>query len=326
VIIAGDGSPARVATGGATDLEATISRVSISDAPPRLRVQTVLYETELDLVWRLLRALDAAARHALEAGVVRAVDWVLGDSTSGPRLSEAGLEDLRADAAELSVIDYEFFGENLGSSGGQNRLAASGEHEIIFVLNPDAMPAPNALTELVRVLADPRAGIAEARQLPLEHPKAYDEHTGETSWASGACMMVPSTVFAELGGFDHEHFLLHCDDVDFSWRARAAGHRVLSVPQAAVFHDKRLSEAGWPAPEVERFHAVHGRLMLGTRWDPQGEIVRETLRQVEQNGDEVQERAVAAFLARREAGTVPAPAPDTSVATFIDGEYAVHRF
>lgn len=54
-------------------------------------------------------------------------------------------------------------------------------------------------------------------------------------WASGACMVVRSSVWHELGGLD-EGFFAHMEEIDFCWRAQLAGHQVWAVPQSHVFH------------------------------------------------------------------------------------------
>lgn len=227
----------------------------------------------------------------------------------------------------LSDVTYEFFEANLGSSGGQNRLAQGHPCDELLILNPDTYPTPIALVELVRRLREPDVGIVEPRQIPLEHPRSYDLVTGETSWASGFCMLIGKELFDRLGGFDDTHFLLHCDDVDLSWRARLAGYKVVVAPYAAVFHDKRPRQGdAWPAPDVEIYHATLGRLMLATRWG-RPDIVDETIASIEAGTSEIQHEALAEFRARRAARATPDPEPSANlVAEFIDGEYAAHRF
>jgi hypothetical protein len=293
-----------------------------------LRVQTVLFEHELGPVWRLLRGLDAAALRVIESGLVGRVEWALGDSSEQPTMGEGDAQAMmEASSGALSAVTYQFFGENLGSSGGQNRLAEGHASDLLLVLNPDTYPSPTALVELVKALDDPHVGIVEARQIPLEHPREYDPVTGGTSWASGFCMLVRRPLFDELGGFDHEHFLLHCDDVDLSWRARRAGHAVAVAPRAAVFHDKRPSpDAAWPAPDAEIYHSALGRLMLATRWD-RPDILEETIASIEEGHSEIHRAALEEYRSRVLAGRVPATEPDPDgVAQFIDGEYASHRF
>jgi hypothetical protein len=297
-----------------------------SKAERLLQVQTVLFETDLGQVWRLLRGVDAAARHVLDAGVVGSVAWALGDSSSAPVVRDRDVSELLGATHSLADVTYEFFGRNLGSSGGANRLATRHSGDLLMILNPDTYPSPTALTELVRVSDTPGVGIVEARQIPLEHPKAYALRGGDTSWASGCCMLIRRSVFDELGGFDEVNFLLHCDDVDFSWRAKAAGYRVVFAPFASVFHDKRPRlDSAWPAPDVELYHAVLGRLMLASRWN-RPDIVQETITAIDTSGSSVQREAVGEFRARERAGRIPASVDDASVAEFVNGEYAVHRF
>jgi hypothetical protein len=305
-----------------------MSPMSSSEAKRVLRVQTVLFGHELEQIWRLLRGLDAAARKAIDAGLVDQVEWALGDSAPNPGLGSADISALNdASSDALHAVTYEFFAENLGSSGGQNRLAEGHPSDLLLVLNPDTYPSPTALVELVEALADAEVGIVEARQIPLEHPREYDPTTGRTSWASGYCMLIRRSLFDQLGGFDNEHFLLHCDDVDLSWRARKAGHAVAIAPHAAVFHDKRPTfDAAWPASDHEIYHSALGRLMLATRWN-RPDIVEETIASVEAGESEIQRAALEEFHSRVAAGRVPDPEPDPDgVAQFIDGEYAAHRF
>lgn len=54
-------------------------------------------------------------------------------------------------------------------------------------------------------------------------------------WVSGACMMVRSQVWKELGGLD-DRFFAHMEEIDFCWRARLKGWSVWNVPQSVVYH------------------------------------------------------------------------------------------
>jgi len=63
----------------------------------------------------------------------------------------------------------------------------------------------------------------------------YDPATFDTPWVSGACLLIPRAVRDRIGNFD-EGFFMYVEDVDLSWRARAAGLRTLSCPAALLFH------------------------------------------------------------------------------------------
>lgn len=293
-----------------------------------LQVQVVLYKTELAQIWRLTRGVAAAVRHSTsESGI--SANLALGDSSPSPLLETQDVRDLTGTALEtgLDGFGYTFFDANLGSSGGSNRLAGLSDAELILILNPDTYPAPNMLSRLLSAMDDPSVGVAEARQIPLEHPKESHPANGDTSWASGCCMLVRRSVFESVEGFDFEHFPLYCDDVDFSWRVRLAGFRVVHVPRAVVFHDKRIELSGGPVPApTELYHGTLGRLMLATRYG-RPDLVEETIERISRSGEPAQREALADFTARRDERRLPGSIEGADrVAQFFGGEYARHRF
>lgn len=295
----------------------------------RLEIQVVLYGTSLRGVRLLTEACGAAAAGARASGIVDEVVLALGDCSPSSVVAGQEERDLAAAAARagLDGFRYEHFGANLGSSGGNNRLAESGPSEAILILNPDTYLAPSALAHLLSAWNDPTVGAADARQIPCEHPKDYDRVTGDTSWASGSCLLVRSSVYNRIGGFDSEHFFLYCNDVDLSWRIRLAGQRVVHIPRAVVFHDKRVDRQARVMPTAhEQQSALFGRLMLARRYG-RDDIVAETLEHVKKMGTPQQRAAVEEWNRWKEAGRLP-PAIENAdrVAEFIDGEYAVHRF
>jgi len=293
-------------------------------------VQSVLYDNSARDIERLARGLAATVRSTTRHDPSVSVDIVFGDSSSAPLLDGGAVhtteELLRRHGA--AGFRYEFFSANLGSAGGNNALAKLGNSEFIFVLNPDTFPAPDALAELLeRMRSDPSIGIAEARQIPSEHPKSYDELTGDTSWASGACMLQRRSAFEMVGGYDDEHYFLHVDDVDLSWRTRLGGWRTVYVPRAVVFHDKPLSPDGRPlSGATEAYWGLLGRLMLATRFG-RPDVVEETLQTVERSGTDQQRAAAAEFARRRAEQRIPLELPGAeTVAAFSAYEYGSRRW
>lgn len=69
----------------------------------------------------------------------------------------------------------------------------------------------------------------------VEEDRGQYDSAAQCFWASGACMVVRSNVWRELGGLD-EGFFAHMEEIDFCWRAQLAGHQVWCVPQSHVFH------------------------------------------------------------------------------------------
>lgn len=57
----------------------------------------------------------------------------------------------------------------------------------------------------------------------------------EVFWATGACLMVRSSVFQSLGGLD-PRFFAHMEEIDLCWRMRLEGYHVDVVPSSVVWH------------------------------------------------------------------------------------------
>jgi GT2 family glycosyltransferase len=126
---------------------------------------------------------------------------------------------------------------NQGFARGMNLLAAQGTAPFIFMLNPDTELEEGCLERLVsRAKGDSMIGICEARQKPREHPKAYDPVTGETTWCTGAAVLLRRKAFEEAGGFDERIFFMYCEDIDLSWKLWLRGWKCMYVPDAVVRH------------------------------------------------------------------------------------------
>jgi hypothetical protein len=297
---------------------------------PGVRAQVVLYRNPLADVWRMFRGLCAAARVARRDASLRWIEVFLGDCSPTPVLSRSDVDQIRrhALAEGIDEVSYECFGANLKSALGHNTLATGASTDFLLILNPDTYPSPGMLAEQLAVMGDPRVGIAEARQIPMEHPKAFDLRSGDTSWASTCSVLVRrAEAFAAVGGFDADHFPLYCDDVDFSWRVRLAGLRVVHVPAAVVFHAKQIGSGGHIATSaLEVYEGTLARLLLGVKYD-RPDIVDQTVTWIERHGNEDQADALAQFRRRASEGALPAVVDGAArAAQFVNGEYAVHRF
>lgn len=54
-------------------------------------------------------------------------------------------------------------------------------------------------------------------------------------WATGACLMVRSSVYRKLGGLD-DRFFAHMEEIDLCWRMQLEGHKVTVIPDSIVYH------------------------------------------------------------------------------------------
>ncbi|WP_395656123.1 glycosyltransferase family 2 protein [Nocardioides sp.] len=146
---------------------------------------------------------------------------------------------------------------------GLDRLRDRGSAaEWIWILHDDANPDPGALASLLAAAeADPTADVLgpKLREWPSlrrllelgvtisgtgrretglergEYDQGQHDEVREVLAVNTAGMLVRRSVLEELGGFDPQ-LPIFGNDIDFGWRAAAAGHRTLVVPQAVVFH------------------------------------------------------------------------------------------
>ena len=134
--------------------------------------------------------------------------------------------------------------------------------EWVWILHDDANPDPGALEALLSAaVADPTADVLgpKLREWPSlkrllelgitisgtgrretglergEYDQGQHDEVREVLAVNTAGMLVRRSVLEELGGFDRQ-LPIFGNDIDFGWRAAAAGHRTLIVPDAVVFH------------------------------------------------------------------------------------------
>lgn len=273
-----------------------------------LQIQTVLYKNEKSSLVRALESIANAVRVNRETtGELDFVRVVWGDASPTPLYEEAELASLRAQFANFFTLDYRFFNENTGTSKGHNKMGLESDTDFLIVMNPDIILCPRFFSPMLQTLLDEtkNAGIAEARQTPLEHPKLYDRETLEAPWATGACFMVKTEDYRAIGGFDPDTFFLYCDDVDFSWRMRLHGKKIYYRPDCVVFHSKFLSATGtWSPTEVEYYYSSEAALLMAYKYsdDARTEKIYD---QFKNSPLEHERRAAESFDERRASGRLP---------------------
>jgi GT2 family glycosyltransferase len=184
---------------------------------------------------------DLSALRELFGSLREQVDGVqahllIHDNSADSETTEQIKQMLAAETA-FARVDVQRSGENLGFGRGHNANAARGSAPFMFVLNQDCVVEPNVLGPVLDAANEDDAKVAawELRQIPYEHPKAYDPVTLDTPWASGAATLFRRSAFDAVSGFEPRIFM-YGEDVDLSWRLRAKGYRLRYMPRFAVLH------------------------------------------------------------------------------------------
>ncbi len=69
----------------------------------------------------------------------------------------------------------------------------------------------------------------------LEEDRGQYDDVQEIFWATGACMFVRANVFHALGGLEPA-FFAHMEEIDFCWRAKNAGYKVMYNGHSQIYH------------------------------------------------------------------------------------------
>ncbi len=69
----------------------------------------------------------------------------------------------------------------------------------------------------------------------LETDKGQYEENMEIFWATGAAMFVRSDAFHKIGGLDTD-FFAHMEEIDFCWRLKLEGYKIMVFPKSTVYH------------------------------------------------------------------------------------------
>lgn len=294
--------------------------------PVSVQVQSILYNMDFESIHRALQSLARTIDLGINGRHLSRVRIAYGDTSPQPCLPEESLARLREDFAEYFELTYTFFGKNLGSARGHNTLSEQADTDYLLILNPDVVVSPRLFENMMRPFHHATCGMVEAKQLPIEHPKAYDPVTGETGWATTACAMTPLVLFRQIGAFDADSFFLYCDDVDYSWRVREAGYKVIFAANAVVFHDKRVAHDGaWQPSGAERRFSAEAALMMAHKWSRPDLVAK--ISQIYSGLGPDEQAAVKNYEDKKAAGTLPAPRDAShKVAEFVGHFYTKHRY
>ncbi|WP_444903961.1 hypothetical protein ACJJIU_01535 [Microbulbifer sp. CnH-101-E] len=128
---------------------------------------------------------------------------------------------------------------NVGFGKGHNALMHNcfPSYDIYIGLNPDGYVLPGFFQALINFnFYNQGRALIEAPTAPVDHPKWHDPITLDTYWVSGAAFAISREIWNEIGGFD-SNIHMYCEDVDLSWRVKAAGFDLKVCPKARFFHD-----------------------------------------------------------------------------------------
>jgi len=175
----------------------------------------------------------------------------------------------------LSLIEEQFptvktllLDKNYGFAGGYNKALAKINADYFVLLNSDVEVTENWLQPLLNYMNENADVAACQPKIKSFYNRDYFEHAGASGgfidylgfpfcrgrvvgtaemdrgqydtvidvfWATGACLLIRSELYNQVGGLDDE-FFAHMEEIDLCWRLRSRGFRIVCIPQSTVFH------------------------------------------------------------------------------------------
>lgn len=180
--------------------------------------------------------------------------------------------------------------KNQGFIRSCNAGAKSAKGEYLLFLNNDTEVTAGWLDALLHTFSDfPGTGLAgsklvypdgrlqEAGGIIWQDGSAWNfgrfqdpllpvyNYAREVDYCSGASIMVPKTLFDELGGFDEYYLPAYCEDSDFALKVRDKGYRVIYQPLSTVIHYEGVT-SGTDITHGTKAYQVENSKKLFARW------------------------------------------------------------
>lgn len=194
--------------------------------------------------------------------------------------SDRSVEDLEVRWPGVRVIRLV---RNIGFSAANNLGAEAAQGRWLALLNNDAFPEPDWLSNLVEAAGKfPQFSFFASLMLQAKDKSCVDAtgdvlHVSGSAWqrdhnrliaqskreigevfsACAAAALYDRKAFLEAGGFDESYFSHH-EDVDLGFRLRLKGHRCLYVPSAVVTH---IGSASFGVESDFTVYQVHRNLV-----------------------------------------------------------------
>ena len=158
--------------------------------------------------------------------------------------------------------------DNYGFSKGYNLALQQVKADYYVLLNSDIEVVENWIPPIIELMeSDEKIAVCQPKLLSFHEPEKFEyagaaggfidkwgypfcrgrlfqtmevdngqyDNVAEIFWASGACMFVKSDIYHEFGGLDDD-FFAHMEEIDFCWRLKNSGYKIMYYPFSKVYH------------------------------------------------------------------------------------------
>ncbi len=180
--------------------------------------------------------------------------------------------------------------EAVGFVRACNRGGSQARGEYIVMLNNDTEVTPGWLDELLWAfehfdgvgmtgakLLYPDGTLQEAGGIvwssgnPWNYGRRANPHdprfcyARQTDYLSGACVMLPISLWNEIGGFSETYVPAYFEDTDLAFQVRERGYKTVYVPYAQIIHFEGVSSGTSVTSGMKRFQEIN-RPKFKSRW------------------------------------------------------------
>ncbi len=184
--------------------------------------------------------------------------------------------------------------ENLGYAGGNNialSLARTQGFDFMWLVNPDTVAPPEYLSTMVAI-ADlhPDVSVYGSQILYGDRPETVWFAGGSVTWdngleskhchigkpthtvpptpipsdyITGASLIFRANLLDDVGYIPEDYFL-YFEETHWCLSAKNKGHKIVTFPQAALYHHKRSEEGGAPTPTFLYYYVRNAFLLCTT--------------------------------------------------------------
>lgn len=196
-----------------------------------------------------------------------------------------GSTDESATIARRYPVRLVRHGVNRGLAVARNTALQVASGNVIVYVDADAYADPGLLATMVRPYEDGTIGgvggqgieanvsSTADRWRQVHASQGYGGTAKDVEFLFGLCMSYRTTLLRDIGGFDTS-FSTNAEDMDIGLRVRAAGYRLLYIPEACVYHQRRDTNSSlrrtmrrWYSAAYRarrKNHAQAWRLLAGT--------------------------------------------------------------
>ena len=186
---------------------------------------------------------------------------------------------VKSEFPEVNLIEN---ADNLGYAKANNVALKKAQGQYCLLLNPDVVVTPETFDKMISFMDnDPMVGIsgcrvvkpdgsldkASRRSFPnLKNSLLHflglgsdynldlpDDQIAEIDSVVGAFLLIREEVIEKIGLLD-EAFFMYGEDLDWCYRAKAAGYKVMYAPITTVVHHKGSASKKTPKKALYEFH------------------------------------------------------------------------